>query len=248
MGELEIDRSCRKGDRGRQVSIVQEWLGLEGQQVVIDGSFGPATEFAVRRFQEQSGVRRDGIVGKRTFAALIRPMTEALESISAGGKGLGELVCLYARRHLKSRPREIGGQNMGPWVRLYMDGRQGAQWPWCAGFVCFILRQACATLGIDPPLIPSVSCDTLAAGARERGLFLPSAPDLDANRLPPGSLFLNRRTGSDWTHTGIILSWRPGVLETIEGNTNDDGSREGYEVCHRWRGMQNKDFVVLRKV
>jgi hypothetical protein len=134
---------------------------------------------------------------------------------------------------------------MGPWVRLYMDGRQGAQWPWCAGFVCFILHQACATIGIDPPLTPSVSCDTLASGARERGLFLPSAPDLDANRLPPGSLFLNRRTGSNWTHTGIILSWQPGVLETIEGNTNDDGSREGYEVCHRRRGMQNKDFIGL---
>ena len=49
MGELELDRSCTKGDRGRQVSIVQEWLGLVGQQVVIDGSFGPATEVELRK-------------------------------------------------------------------------------------------------------------------------------------------------------------------------------------------------------
>jgi len=172
-------------------------------------------------------------------------MTDALKTVPAGGRGLGDLVCLYARRHLRSAPREIGGQNMGPWVRLYMEGRQGAEWPWCAGFVCFILAQACTTLGVEPPLTPTVSCDSLAAGARERGLLLAGAPGLEAARVPPGSLFLNRRTDSDWTHAGIVLSCRPDVLETIEGNTNDDGSREGYEVCHRWRGMQNKDFVVL---
>ena len=44
-------------------------------------------------------------------------------------------------------PREIGGQNMGPWVRLYMDGREGAEFPWCAGFVCFVLAQACEAMG-----------------------------------------------------------------------------------------------------
>jgi len=248
LGEFELDRSYRKGDRGRQVSIVQEWLCLDGQQVVIDGYFGPATEHAVRQFQEQSGLRRDGRVGRRTFAALVGPMTDALKAIPAKGRNLGDLVCLYARRHLRSAPREIGGQNMGPWVRLYMDGRQGPEWPWCAGFVCFILGQACRTLGAEPPLTPSISCDSLAAGARERDLFLAGSPGLVPDRVPPGSLFLNRRTGSDWTHTGIVLSCRPDVLETIEGNTNDDGSREGYEVCHRWRGMQNKDFIVLRKV
>jgi len=34
------------------------------------------------------------------------------------------------------------------------------------------------------------------------------------------------------------------VFQTIEGNTNDDGSREGYEGCQRVRGYASKDFIV----
>jgi hypothetical protein len=245
MSDLDLDRTYRKGDRGPKVVLTQEWLCLNGYRVLIDGSFGPASEFAVRQFQKGARLRQDGRVGPRTFAALIRPMTNALKPIAPAGPSLGDLVCRHARRHFKSAPREIGGQNKGPWVRLYMDGRQGEDWPWCAGFACFILRQACETLEVEPPLTPSVSCDSLAASARERGIFLAGAPGLDPARITPGSLFLSRRTGTDWTHTGIVLGRYLEVLETIEGNTNDDGGREGYEVCHGYRGLKGMDFVVL---
>src|SRR2546428_971936 len=130
MSDLELDRDYRRGDRGRKVDLIQEWLCLNGYRVLIDGSFGPATEFAVRQFQKSARVRQDGTVGPKTFAALIRPMTNALERIAPAGRGLGDLVCRNARRHLRSAPREIG-------------------------------------------------CDTLAAGARERGAFLPGAQASD---------------------------------------------------------------------
>ena len=64
-------------------------------------------------------------------------------------------------------------------------------------------------------------------------------------RIPHGSLFLHRLGEADWTHTGIVLDSREGVFETIEGNTNDDGRREGYEVCHGYRGTQSMDYVRL---
>jgi len=35
------------------------------------------------------------------------------------------------------------------------------------------------------------------------------------------------------------------LYQTIEGNTNDDGSREGYEVCARRRGYSKTDFIIL---
>jgi len=154
-------------------------------------------------------------------------------------------VALYARQHLASAPREVGGQNRGPWVRLYMDGQEGAEWAWCAGFACFVLKQACDAVGMPLPLTPSVSCDSLAASAQQRGLFLKGAPDMDRRRLGPGSLFLNRRTPTDWVHTGIVIDVAAETLQTIEGNTNDEGSREGYEVCQRIRGYAQKDFVVI---
>jgi hypothetical protein len=64
-------------------------------------------------------------------------------------------------------------------------------------------------------------------------------------RIPPGSIFLARATPSDWTHTGIVVESASESFETIEGNTNDDGCREGYEVCQRTRGYGSKDFVVF---
>ena len=41
--------------------------------------------------------------------------------------------------------------------------------------------------------------------------------------------------GGGLGHTGIIEAIIDGQLHTIEGNTNDTGSREGYEVCRRIR-------------
>ena len=34
-------------------------------------------------------------------------------------------------------------------------------------------------------------------------------------------------------------------FDTIEGNTNDDGAREGTEVCARRRGYTAKDFITI---
>jgi hypothetical protein len=63
--------------------------------------------------------------------------------------------------------------------------------------------------------------------------------------VPPGSIFLNRRVGGDWVHTGIVTGAAADTFETIEGNTNDAGDREGYEVCRRVRGYGNKDFIMV---
>ena len=59
------------------------------------------------------------------------------------------------------------------------------------------------------------------------------------------ALFLIRRTATDWIHTGIVVSANAEIIETIEGNTNDDGHRDGYEACHRIRGYKNKDPISI---
>lgn len=245
MNELVIDAEVRRGSRGMNVRRVQEWLSLHGLHVAVDEKFGPATEAAVCRFQEKNELRANGVVAEATFAKLVAPMARATASMTADGRRLGTLVTAYARQHLKEKPREVAGQNRGPWVRLYMDGHEGEAWPWCAGFACFVLKQACATLGVPVPISASFSCDSLAASAKDGGIFVTEAHARNGTRVSPGDLFLSRRTASDWVHTGIVLRATDEIFETIEGNTNDEGSREGYEVCQRLRGYDKKDFIDL---
>jgi hypothetical protein len=122
-----------------------------------------------------------------------------------------------------------------------MNGVEGQ--PWCAGFVSFVLAQASESARARMPIAGSVSCDQLAAQAKAANRFL--AESDAAAGLPPGSIFLVRKTPTDWTHTGFVAEARPDLFYTIEGNTNDDGEREGYEVCTLSRGYKNKDFVLL---
>lgn len=245
MSDLTLDKNYKKGDRGKKVRLIQEWLCLNGLGVCVDGDFGSATDYAIREFQRREGLKVDGIVGNKTFLRLILPMRNALQRISPDGKSLRQMVVAYAEQHLKANPREIGGQNRGPWVRLYMNGKEGLDWPWCAGFACFILRYACLNLGVRLPLKTSVSCDTLAANAEGNGIFLKESKITDKSQIARGALFLNRRTSTDWVHTGIVVRAADEVFETIEGNTNDEGSREGYEVCKRIRGYKKKDFILI---
>lgn len=245
MQDLTLDKNYQKGAKGQKVKLIQEWLNLHGFHLVIDGDFGPASEYAVKEFQKARGLVVDGVVGPMTFAQLIKPMTDALKPISPGNKSLGEMVVAYAEQHLASHPREVGGQNMGPWVRLYMSGNQGVDWPWCAGFVSFILKQACQSMHKPLPIKTSVSCDSLAASAKEKGLFLAENKVGDKSQLKPGAIFLNRRTSTDWIHTGILIEAQPDIFQTIEGNTNDEGSAEGYEVCKRVRGYKSRDFILI---
>ena len=245
MNELVLGKIYKKGRRGKRVRLIQEWLSLNNIYVCVDGDFGPATEEAVRQFQKREGLKADGIVNKKTYSRLIFPMKQALKPITVNEKSLGEMIISYAVQHTQQNPREIGGQNRGPWVRLYMNGHEGPQWPWCAGFASFILKKACKTLEVTLPIKPSFSCDSLAVDAKQRGLLMKENNVLDKTQITPGSFFLVRRTSTDWIHTGIVESAGEDFFSTIEGNTNDEGSREGYEVCQRIRGYKKKDFIVF---
>jgi len=245
MKDLILDGDCKIGSKGKKVKLIQEWLSIHGIHLAIDGDFGPATDYAVRQFQKKKKLKVDGVVDSQTFERLTQPMSNSLKTIAPRGKTLGDLVVSYGQQHLAQHPIEIGGQNKGPWVRLYMKGHEGPDWPWCAGFVSFVLKQASDTIGQQPPIKATFSCDILAASARENGFFLGESKIQNKNQITPGSLFLNRRTSTDWVHTGIVVKAENDFYHTIEGNTNDEGSREGYEVCKRIRGYKKKDFILI---
>jgi len=245
MEDLKLGKNLKRDNRGKKVKLIQEWLNYHGFHIVIDGIFGPATDYAVRQFQRKNNLRVDGIVGPITFAALIHPMKAALMHIDIGNRSSRQLVVAYVRQHLKQHPVEIGGENKGPWVRLYMKGNEGGQWKWCAGFVSFILEQTYAALRMPLPIETSFSCDLLAASAMNNECFLEENDPALQSKLRPGAIFLSRRTSNDWNHTGIVVKVNDEVFHTIEGNTPGEGSHQEDGAYQLVRWYINKDFICI---
>ena len=61
----------KAGDQGESVKRLQALLVRAGHPLVVDGDFGNKTSVAVMEFQQANGLGADGIVGKKTWAALL---------------------------------------------------------------------------------------------------------------------------------------------------------------------------------
>jgi peptidoglycan hydrolase-like protein with peptidoglycan-binding domain len=56
--------------QGEDVKIAQTELSRRGFAAPIDGTFGPATDAAVKAFQNERGLVTDGVIGPATWSAL----------------------------------------------------------------------------------------------------------------------------------------------------------------------------------
>lgn len=252
LSELELTSALKKGTKGKDVKKVQEWLNLWRYQnslwkynIVVDGDFGQQTQSAVMEFQKLMELEVDGVVGSQTFGILTNPLKRAFEAIE--GTNVHYLIVDYARQHLRSNPHELS-QNTGPWVRSYMGGNEGKDWAWCMGFVQTILDMAFSTVGKKyttcMPL--TYGCDEVGNYGIKKGLLIRNSElRKSADKVKPGDIFLVSKTPTDWTHTGIIISVEGDSFVTIEGNTNDEGSREGFEVCKRNRNYKKEKLDVF---
>ncbi len=237
---LKLAASIKRGksSKGR---LLQELLRINGQKLKIDGDVGPITAGAVAKFTNDPKMKAAKTFDQKLIEALAQPMLRAVQPIAAKAT-LGETVVAIAKQHTEEHPIEVGGQNMGPWVRLYMDNNQGRDWPWCAGFVTYIVRAAARIHGFAMPVPRTYSCDVLGFDARKKDTLQYRG---SAKTVPAGSIFLVRKTKNDWVHTGIVEEDDGDVFYTIEGNTNDEGHREGYEACYRLRDRDKLDVILI---
>ena len=61
----------KRGSRGEAVRSLQTLLNAKGASLEVDGSFGPATDKALREFQESRDLDIDGSCGTETWTALL---------------------------------------------------------------------------------------------------------------------------------------------------------------------------------
>lgn len=130
------------------------------------------------------------------------------------------------------------GSNWGEPVKIYLASVGiNFQASWCMAFMYWCFLQAAKELGIKTPLLKT-------GGVLKAWQKAPAAVKVTSPQ--PGDIFIQDH-GHGLGHTGIVERVEGDIVHTIEGNTNDTGSREGYEVCRRTR-KQSSIIGYLRYV
>jgi|ERR1035437_6037185 hypothetical protein len=121
------------------------------------------------------------------------------------------------------------GSNAGPEVTPYLRsvGLNGG-FPWCMAFVYWCVNTAAAEMQLQNPLVKTAGVRRQWDETKQRKLPKTSGG------VKPGDIFI-MEFGHGTGHTGFVKSIANGIVTTVEGNTNEDGSREGYEVAERER-------------
>ena len=186
------------------------------------------------RFEDARGqpLTADGRVGPMTWAALFGAAT--VPPVTDPATPLAAAVLAVAGKEVGVMEDPLGS-NAGPRVNQYLEsvGDQGGL-PWCAAFVYWCFQEAAAQLQIPNPATRTAGAIDVWDEAGKRGIRRVSAADAAEchGLVQPGMVFVIA-TGGGHGHVGLVEKIDGVVLTTIEGNTNNGGSREGIGVFRR---------------
>ncbi|MBP8113816.1 MAG: CHAP domain-containing protein [Chitinophagaceae bacterium] len=122
------------------------------------------------------------------------------------------------------------GSNWSVDIKKYLAS-VGIPFPasWCAAFVYWCVRESLLADGAKP-LLPKTG--------GVLNMWNKASKDTKFTTPEPGDVFI-MDYGKGFGHTGFVESVDGETIHTIEGNTNDEGDREGYEVCRRKRKISS---------
>lgn len=141
---------------------------------------------------------------------------------------------------------EEQGQNIGTCIKYQRVTGNGPGDSWCASFVCWCFKQI-GELGVLPRI--TGSCEELRVAARSKEVLMP------IGMLPlPGDIGLVVQNDINHAHHCFIVRSVPdsvGFFQTVEGNSNDDGSSNGNGVyaLHKRHGVNdgaNNHYEFIR--
>lgn len=133
---------------------------------------------------------------------------------------------------------EVNGTNCGPRVNEYKAATwlpADKPWPWCAAFICWIVREAMKSTGIQET---KTFKRPQTAGAWDMENWSLAQDQSTWTRKPHrGDIESGDIVVFTFSHIGFAIG-RPdegGYVDTIEGNTDASGSREGGGVYRKRR-------------
>jgi hypothetical protein len=145
------------------------------------------------------------------------------------------------------------GSNCGPMVNKYLAAvglKPG--YAWCQAFVNYCYEVAAKKLGIPEPVINTAGVlDCWNRTSVSKKVMLVEAMRRH-ELVEPGMQFI-LKLGDTSGHTGLVVNAMPPtnkgavLFETIEGNTDDAGGREGYKVARRLRSFDGKGLLGFIK-
>lgn len=117
----------------------------------------------------------------------------------------------------------------------YLKVTGGRHEAWCADFVTYVVKQACAQTGTSLNGFGSASVSTLRTWGEKNncyhstdGMSASEKAKWIANNVQPGDVMIQKNGCS---HTGIVIKVYPdGSYDTIEGNTSDQCKKRHYSA------------------
>lgn len=261
-----LSKSYQLGDSGAEVIKIKEWLmlwQLDENYVAdlidlqsngkFDEVFDSNTEQVTKTIQNFLGLTSTGIVDAQTWQNFVLPMKNAFNTNAYNKDTLNERVIYFATRHLQYHACELDADNLGPWVRAYMNGNDGEQWYWCQGFACTILDQAFSSVGQKfTQYYPNVvSCELFREYARNNNLLVTHDNLVAKTYVPRAGDLVQYISSVDSKahHTEIVyevLDPDQGYMRTIGGNTNFSGSSNGVGVFLVDRNFLNPEVEIVK--
>lgn len=136
-----------------------------------------------------------------------------------------------------------GHNNTGTMVDQYLKSvglRPG--YSWCQAFVYWCYEQAALRLGVLNPVIHTAGVIDCWNRSNYNQKIIKTKCISNPELIFPGYQFI-LNFGEGHGHTGIIESIKGSMLTTIEGNSNNNGSPDGFEVVRHTRDMNKKEFI-----
>lgn len=137
---------------------------------------------------------------------------------------------------------EVNGTNCGPRVNQYKAATRldpEEPWPWCAAFVCWVVREAMATSGIKETA--TFKRPTTAGAWNLENWSLAQDNSTQTKKPHKGDIKAGDIVVFTFSHVGIAVGEPDdeGWLSTVEGNTDSSGSREGGGVFRKRRKLSS---------